>query len=356
VWLTTVSHRGLRNLVPATLEFGQGINWIVGPNGAGKSSVLESVSLLATSRSFRGAEVGPIVQFGQSALLVSGKVCDQDGRLLQLGVSRSRTGETIAKRDGELLRRSSELARVLPSYVFDAGAIQRLYQGSAGRRALLDWGVFHVERDSGDVSRSWRHALANRNALLKARDGSQLGFWDERFIETSKQVEALRREYFAAWLPYVNRIAEEFGLSGVRISYRQGWAADDDLADVLERTRDQDLNAGRTTHGPQRSDVRLASEIGLARETLSRGQQKALAAALVLGQLFVRRGTTGARPIALIDDLVAELDSQRAAAVIALLRNEGVQTFCAVIDLPTELVNRGEDVVIRLVNGQPESA
>ncbi len=356
MWLKSLSYRGVRNLSPASFEFSQGVNWVVGANGAGKSSILESVSLLATSRSFRGAEVGPVVQFGQSGLLVAGQVASADGATSQIGVSRSRAGETIVKCDGELLRRSSDLARLLPSYVLDAGAIQRLYQGSSGRRALLDWGVFHVERAFGEVARAWRQALVSRNLLLKRGDASQLPFWDQQFVETSLQMEALRREYYNAWLPHVTDIAQLLGLQGIRVSYRQGWAADDALVDVLQRNREQDIQTGRTSHGPHRSDLRLAGDVGSARETLSRGQQKALAASLILGQLLVRHGSTGQQPIALIDDLVAELDSQRAAAVIALLRNHGVQTFCAVIELPTELVDLRQDVVIRVADGQVESA
>ncbi len=350
--LRTLGLRGVRNLEPATFEFSPGINWIVGPNGAGKSSVLESVSLLATSRSFRGAEVGPIVQFGQTELLVTGQVLDSAQESIQLGVARNRAGQTVVKRDGGLLKRSSELARLLPTYVFDAGAIQRLYQGSSGRRSLLDWGVFHVEQRFGDVARLWKQTLANRNALLRTQQSDQLDFWDQQFSAVSEEIEALRRRYFERWLVQIDTLARDFGLHGVRVSYRRGWAQDASLLQVLLRTRDQDFHAGRTSQGPHRTDLRMSSEVGLARDTLSRGQQKALAAALILGQIFVREGSLGTTPIALIDDLVAELDSERAAAVIALLRHQGVQTFCAVIDLPSALVDSRQDVVVRLSNGR----
>lgn len=356
MWLRSLGLRGVRNLEAMSLEFSPGVNWVVGANGAGKTSVLESISLLATSRSFRGAEVGPVVQFGHADLLVTGQVEESAIGSTHLGVARNRAGETVVKRDGELLRRSSELARIVPTYVFDAGAIQRLYQGSAGRRSLLDWGVFHVEQRFGDLARLWKQTLANRNALLRRQQRDQLDFWDHQFSLVSEDIERLRHGYFSRWITQIDALAAQFGLRGVRVTYRRGWTQENPLLETLQRTREQDIHAGRTTHGPHRTDLRMASEVGLARDTLSRGQQKALAAALILGQIFVREGSLGTKPIALIDDLVAELDSERAAAVIALLRHQGIQSFCAVIDLPSALVDRREDVVVRVSSGKLVSA
>ena len=98
--------------------------------------------------------------------------------------------------------------------------------------------------------------------------------------------------------------------------------------------------------------MRLRSALGLARETLSRGQQKALAAALVLAQLTLSSALGSTTPIALIDDLLAELDTIRASAVISSLRKAQAQVFCAVIELPEQLVEQGSDRVFRLHEGK----
>jgi DNA replication and repair protein RecF len=64
--------------------------------------------------------------------------------------------------------------------------------------------------------------------------------------------------------------------------------------------------------------VRL--ERGLARETLSRGQQKLVAAAMTLSQLSLIRELTGTIPTLLLDDPAAELDRDRLAKFVEQIR------------------------------------
>ncbi len=350
--LVTLTIQSVRNLSPMTLEFAPGVNWLVGSNGAGKSSVLESISLLATSRSFRSTEVAPVVARGTSELLVTGAVQEEgDEHVVRLGMSRSTAGETVAKRDQTLLKRASDLARSLPAFVFDANTVAKVFGAAAGRRSLLDWGVFHVEPEFGRLSRALKLALANRNALLKQHAVQQLPFWDATLNDLGTQIHEMRASYFERWVPEAQAFAGSMQLPDIDIGYQRGWDSARSLLEVLSEAVEQDIRVGRTIYGPHRADVRLRSPLGLARETLSRGQQKALAAALVLAQLTLSSDLGKTTPIALIDDLLAELDAIRASAVISSLRKARAQVFCAVIELPETLVERASDLVFRLQEG-----
>jgi len=65
----------------------------------------------------------------------------------------------------------------------------------------------------------------------------------------------------------------------------------------------------------------------LAREVLSRGEQKLLVYALHLAQLALSIEITGRHPIVLIDDLAAELDEAHRAQVLEVLQSLGCQVF-----------------------------
>ncbi len=350
--LITLSVQSVRNLLPMTLEFAPGVNWLVGSNGAGKSSVLESISLLATSRSFRSTEIAPVVARGTLGLLVTGTVQAEGDAVVRLGISRSTDGETVAKRDQTLLKRASDLARSLPAFVFDANTVAKVFGAAVGRRSLLDWGVFHVEPEFGRISRALKLALANRNALLKQPAVQQLPFWDSTLDDLGTQIHEMRAKYLVHWVPRVHALSKTLQLPEIDIGYLRGWDSTRSLLEVLSEAVEQDVRVGRTIYGPHRADIRLRSALGLARETLSRGQQKALAAALVLAQLTLSSALGSTTPIALIDDLLAELDTIRASAVISSLRKAQAQVFCAVIELPEQLVEQGSDRVFRLHEGK----
>ena len=349
--LVTLSVQSVRNLSPMTLECAPGVNWLVGSNGAGKSSILESISLLATSRSFRSTEIAPVVARGTSELLVTGTAQADGEPAVRLGISRTTGGETVAKRDQTLLRRASDLARSLPAFVFDANTVAKVFGAAVGRRSLLDWGVFHVEPEFGRLSRSLKLALANRNALLKRQAIQQLPFWDSTLDDLGTKIHEMRAKYLEQWTPRARVLSDSMQLPAVEIGYLRGWDGARPLLEVLSEAAEQDIRVGRTIYGPHRADLRLRSALGLARETLSRGQQKALAAALVLAQLTLSSDLGNTTPIALIDDLLAELDAIRAEAVISSLRKAHAQVFCAVIELPEALVQPAVDRVFRLREG-----
>jgi DNA replication and repair protein RecF len=88
--------------------------------------------------------------------------------------------------------------------------------------------------------------------------------------------------------------------------------------------------------------VRL--ERGLARETLSRGQQKLVAAAMTLAQLNLVRELTGTLPTLLLDDPAAELDGSRLARFAAQVRSLKCQLVVTSLSLQASLFGEPDRV------------
>ncbi len=107
-------------------------------------------------------------------------------------------------------------------------------------------------------------------------------------------------------------------LSGLNLDlgYFQGWARDMSLADALNHTRERDLARGSTHAGPHRGDVLLKLDGKLARDTLSRGQQKLAAVSMILAQLRLLVSILPEPPTLLLDDPAAELDPDRLSRFI----------------------------------------
>jgi DNA replication and repair protein RecF len=141
-------------------------------------------------------------------------------------------------------------------------------------------------------------------------------------------VDTLRSEYAAQLLPYFVDVADQLlGAQGARFTYRRGWAADQDLAVQLVESRARDQRLRTTTVGAHRADVSFFFEGAPARDRVSRGQQKLLAAAFILGQLAFQ-AAQGAPPACLmLDDPAAELDVDNLGKLLA-----------AVSKIPAQLV------------------
>jgi DNA replication and repair protein RecF len=315
--LTTIDIENFRCIRSAHLELDPQVTGIVGENGSGKTSLLESIYFLAHGRSFRANQREKLLPPQADFLRVVGRIQTTRGELVA-GVEYGRQG-TKANLAGQGISGIAEIAEILPVQVVDPGVHRLIEEGSARRRRLLDWGVFHVKHEFLSVWRRYQRALQQRNAVLRTGGDEQLlAAWEHELGPAGHRVDALRSEYAAQLLPYFVDIADRLlGTQGARFTYRRGWAGEQDLAAQLVESRPRDQRLRTTTVGAHRADVSFFFEGAPARDRVSRGQQKLLAAAFILGQLSFQ-AAQGAPPACLmLDDPAAELDVDNLGKLLA---------------------------------------
>ena len=306
--LTAIDIENFRCIRSAHLELDSQATGIVGENGSGKTSLLEAIYFLAHGRSFRTNQRDKLLPPQADFLRIVGRVQTARG-ILVAGVEYSGQG-TRANLAGQGVSGIADIAEILPVQVIDPGVHRLIEEGSARRRRLLDWGVFHVKHEFLGTWRRYQRALQQRNAVLRANGDEQLLVaWERELGLAGPRVDALRGEYAAQLLPYFVDIADQLlGARGARFTYRRGWSADHELAEQLVESRPRDQRLRTTTVGAHRADVSFLFEGAPARDRVSRGQQKLLAAAFILGQLAYQ-SAQGAPPACLmLDDPAAELD------------------------------------------------
>jgi DNA replication and repair protein RecF len=125
------------------------------------------------------------------------------------------------------------------------------------------------------------------------------------------EVNDYRRRYFDRLRETLQAVAGTLLDAEVTLEYSRGWPHDSALNAVLVERRALDLSRRTTTVGPHRGDLDIRVNGRRARDTVSRGQQKLLAAALILGQLAFHRREQDLEPLLLLDDPAAELDPDR---------------------------------------------
>lgn len=326
--LTRLTVTGLRCFENAALEPAPGLNLVTGPNASGKTSLLEAIFLLGRGRSFRTARREAMIREGAERLQVVGRL--GDARVLGMEVTR---GGWTARLAGESVTQLAQLAGVLPVQLMDPEVHRLVQEGPGERRRYLDWATFHVKPGFLDVWRKYQRALRQRNAALKARRGlATIEVWEQALAENGHLLDQLRRETVAELAEPVNQAAQHLLGAELRLEYRSGQAADQDLAEALAVHRERDLRAGMTQVGPHRADLSLTLDDHRARGWVSRGQQKLVAAAMVLGQARLLAPRWGGRGILLVDDPAAELDRERCEKLLALISQLPFQVFITALD------------------------
>ena len=83
--LAQLTANGFRNLAPLSLRPEPGSRLFLGGNGAGKTSLLEAVYVLATTRSFRAAQIGDCARHGAGSFHLQGEIETDRRSALEVG-------------------------------------------------------------------------------------------------------------------------------------------------------------------------------------------------------------------------------------------------------------------------------
>jgi DNA replication and repair protein RecF len=196
------------------------------------------------------------------------------------------------------------------------------------RRQWLDWGAFHVKPEYLRTLRGYLRVLKQRNAALKlgTSAGHDLASWTEQLVQAAGEVDRLRLGYLEAFKPsFTDTLARLAPELEVELLYRRGWPDGESLDKVLGEWGPREVKSGATQAGPHRADIELRVSDTKASAVLSRGQGKAVASALKVGQARFLADSDHRGSVFLIDDAGAELDEKHNSRFFELLDEMGSQ-------------------------------
>lgn len=317
-----------RNLQSSTLDFHPSLNLITGDNGSGKTSLLEAIHILCQGRSFRHHQLKKSIQHGKESFLLFGRFSDY-----KTGLSKSEKNLEI-RLNGETLARRSLLAIQTPVNIVNANSFELITGSPEQRRQYLDWCMFHVEPKYTEYWSQFRHALKQRNKLLKSKQDLQLlDYWNDYLIQPSMALHELRSNYCQIISDLLaNEISDLLTGMSISLKYQQGWKQNTSLLQSLKTNRDRDIRSGFTNSGIHRDDLVILANAEPAADVLSRGQLKRLSLALLMASLRVVKAKSHRPIILLIDDLHAEMDKTSQKKTYEELLEMDLQLFITNIE------------------------
>lgn len=322
----------VRNIHSVSLLPSPTINLVTGANASGKSSLLEAIFLLGRARSFRTTHIKQTIAFDQSELIVSAQNRLANGSISNIGIKIDNKQCEI--RIDQENKHKADLAYALPVQLIHPKSYRLLDAGPQIRREFLDWGIFNHNKNFLPNWRKFSKALQQRNALLKSRQIKQLSAWDKELVEYGCLVNDFRLQYIQALQPVFLEMAAHFlETEQLDLRFISGWDEKQTLEHVLKNDLEKDIRYGFTHSGPHRADFLTFLNKRLAKDYLSRGQQKLLVLALLLSQVRLLNQEDQNTCCILVDDLTAELDTENRVKLLKYLAQLGCQVFMTATNL-----------------------
>jgi DNA replication and repair protein RecF len=326
VSLRRVQVTDFRCLQSAALDLDPRFTLISGPNASGKTSLLEAIYVLGRGRSFRTRRLEHLIRHDTERFVVFGEVEAAD-RHIPVGVEGSPSG-IRAQIAGARAPSLADLAVVLPVQIIDPEIHRLIEEGPNRRRRFLDWGVFqlfHVKQFVAHWQR-YHQVLKQRNAALRSGQPlAAVGAWDGDLVSYGGLVSEARSEYVSLLARQAQALVRSLLGMELELNYRPGWAKGQAFAESLAHSRNHDQASGATQVGPHRADLSIRLNGMPVKDRISRGQQKLLAAALLMAQLKLFPEEGSVQPSLLLDDPAAELDDDRLTGLIREVSAHSVQ-------------------------------
>ncbi len=370
-----LSLTNFRNYARLELDLPGGVVLLHGDNAQGKTNLLEALYFLATTRSPHASQDQQLINWDamqtDDPVVVGRLVADvlrPDGpRHLEMRLIVEERGSWALNGQGSFRRealvnrgkvRLMDLLGHLRVVLFLPEDVDLATGPPANRRRYLNITLCQVDADYCRELSTYNKVLEQRNALLRRMaEGQTRNAADVLQILTEKLIEPGSRvlQRRAVFITEMARLAQDIyfqdligGKESLRLGYLPGWSANGRQGDAGRAAADQllregdwlqananpaaiaerfaaelaaarpaDLARGASTVGPHRDDWAIVVNGKNLGQFGSRGQVRTAILALKLAEIGWMKATTQDTPLLLLDEVSAELDQNRRAALLA---------------------------------------
>jgi len=338
VAFSKIDLRNFRCFDSLSIDLSSKSSLFYGKNGCGKTSILESIYVASSGRSFRTSNLESLIKKGAEAFNIRA-YDDNTGSILE--VKKTKTKPISIKINNSKVT-VSELVRAFPSFSIDSKTYFYNDNAPEYRRKNLDRGLFIASPEYAKDWFGYFRSLKQRNSALKLGDMAQVKAYEPLLANHGERLNSLReilvKEVKEIYDVIVNKLKKENKraniFSDLDVYLKTGFDNKIGLMETLTNKIKTDLKRKITTAGPHKADIIFESKGLLIKDVFSRGEQKLLSILWSISQNIYLGRSFNLNPILLLDDLSSELDAEMLECFLPTLSYiENRFIFSNIVDL-----------------------
>lgn len=321
-----------RNYEKLEISFNDHLNLIYGNNGMGKTNLVESICVLALTRSFRAVVDKNLIYKDKNVLKIEGNVKNNYSNNYKVIISDE--GKKVKINNNKVAKISDYISKI-NVVIFNPDDLRIIKDTPSIRRKNINIELSQIDVIYLQNLNMYNKLLKQRNSYLKTMAINSNTSSDYLDILTSKLVDygikiyEQRSKYYNQINKYVGEYYNKItGSSNLNIKFISDYEnmTYESLINKYKDNLKRDLFIGKTSFGIHHDDIEFYLDDLNLKIYGSEGQQKNAIIALKLSELEIINEEKGFYPILILDDLFSELDKEKINNIIKLL-NDSIQTF-----------------------------
>ncbi len=380
-----------RNYGRLDLDVGPSVNIFYGDNAQGKTNIIEAIYVAGSVASHRTSKDIEMIRFGENSYSTGLDLLCDDGGTLKLTaefhtekseLSKNVRSYRVLKQDGIKIDRISDFIGVCNIVIFAPEDLNIVKNAPAFRRRFLNTLISKVSPSYFNLLSDLSKLMNRKNTYLRtARSGlrngeikqsdidASLDYWDFSIADLSADIIIMRDRFARLLSEAASRHHSNIsggkekltigydtisgcsvpvdasgddsrqydgylrkGLSGSDYTRIKGILSDNILS-KLKSARSYDLEKGISSVGVNKDDLDIKLDGLQMRSFSSQGQQRSASLALKLAELDILRMFTSSTPILLLDDVFSELDAERRASLLSVMKDAQIFITCTDRDM-----------------------
>jgi len=350
--------KNYRNYDNLEIDFNDNLNIIIGDNAQGKTNLLESIYVLAVTKSFLSITDKGLIKFDNKFSIIKG-VLDSNNSKDNLEILFNDNGKVVRINNKEIKKLSDYISK-MNVVIFSTDNIRMFKESPGARRKYFNVQISQMNRKYLKLLNDYNVILRQRNEFLKIinlnkkSDMDYLDILDNKYVDISLEIYNYRNKYVDSINNYLddmfNSITDNKGL---RLKYISNMDNDREvLLDKLRKNLNKEIMYKMTLIGPNRDDFCFYLDNKNLSLYGSQGQIRSAVLALKMSEVLLFTDKVGESPILLLDDMFSELDINKRNNILRHLIND-VQTVITT----TDIENISEDIrkkanVYKIDNGK----
>ncbi|MDC3417734.1 DNA replication/repair protein RecF [Aquibacillus salsiterrae] len=330
-----------RNYDSLQIGFDDKINVIIGENAQGKTNIMESIYVLAFTKSHRTARDKELIQWDKEYAKIEGSIQKRKQKF-PLEIQLTSKGKK-AKLNHLEQRRLSDYVGALNVVMFAPEDLNLVKGSPQIRRRFIDMEIGQIQPVYIYHLGQYQKILKQRNHLLKqlqrnhSKDRVMLKVLTEQLIEHAVILVERRFGFLQLLRKWAGPIHQGIsrGMEQLEIIYHPSTDVSEGqnrekllniYYEQFEQMEDKEIERGSTLLGPHRDDLTFFVNGKDVQTYGSQGQQRTTALSLKLAEIELINNEVGEYPVLLLDDVLSELDDFRQSHLLNTIQGK-VQTF-----------------------------